>query len=65
VIYVGRYYQHYKGGRYEVLYLGTHTETKESLVIYRSLEYGTVWARPVSSWLEPVNTGTERFSLIS
>ena len=39
-------YRHYKGGRYEVIARATHSESKEELVVYRSLEDGQVWARP-------------------
>lgn len=42
-------YRHYKGGLYEVIDSGvTHTESGEILVVYRSLEDGKVWARPLS-----------------
>jgi len=42
----GRRYRHKKGGRYEVLELGKHSETQEDMVVYRSLDHGTVWVRP-------------------
>lgn len=51
-------YDHYKGGRYEVLTLCTHTETGEKLVIYRSLQFGSVYARPVSQWFDEVTGST-------
>ncbi len=40
-------YQHYKGGRYEVLGLVRHSETLEVMVLYRALygEHG-LWVRP-------------------
>lgn len=50
----GEIYQHYKGGRYEVLSVSPHTETGEELVIYRSLEDGKIWPRPLSMWFEQV-----------
>ena len=48
-------YRHFKGKEYEVLGLATHSETGESLVIYRAL-YGerAVWARPLVMWQEKV-----------
>ena len=48
-------YRHFKGMEYEVLGLATHSETEETLVIYRAL-YGeyTVWARPLAMWEEQV-----------
>lgn len=48
----GRMYQHYNGGIYEVLYLAQHTTTKETLVIYKSLHYGTNYARPLTEWFD-------------
>lgn len=51
---LGRY-THYKQKMYEVLMLAQHSETEETLVIYRCL-YGdySVWARPLSLFIEPV-----------
>lgn len=31
-------YKHYKGGHYQVLGIGEHTETKEKMVVYISLD---------------------------
>jgi hypothetical protein len=30
-------YQHYKGGEYELIGMARHTETREKLVVYKSL----------------------------
>ncbi|NMR24427.1 DUF1653 domain-containing protein [Pseudoalteromonas sp. NEC-BIFX-2020_002] len=48
-------YQHYKGPKYKVFYVATHSETHEQLVIYQALygEFG-MWARPLSMFLETV-----------
>lgn len=32
-------YRHFKGKEYEVLYIATHSETREEMVVYRAL-YG-------------------------
>ena len=48
------YYRHFKGGLYEVLFTAKHSETEETLVIYRSLTGGGNWARPASMWNETV-----------
>ena len=58
-------YKHYKGGTYQVITLSTHTETGEILVIYKSLNFGSHYARPISSWLETTESGSKRFELIS
>ena len=51
---IGRY-RHFKGNEYEVLYLAKHSETLESMVVYRALygEHG-VWVRPAKMWNETV-----------
>ena len=48
-------YRHYKGGEYEVLGVATHSETGESLVVYRPL-YGErgLWVRPLAMFVETV-----------
>ncbi|WP_217875850.1 DUF1653 domain-containing protein [Pseudoalteromonas shioyasakiensis] len=48
-------YQHYKGPKYKVEYVATHSETNEPLVIYQALygEFG-MWARPLSMFTETV-----------
>lgn len=61
-------YRHYKGSLYQVLHTATHSETEESLIVYRCLygEYG-VWVRPLSMFTETVTIeGKEvlRFELI-
>ena len=61
-------YRHYKGNLYQVLHTAQHSETEESLVVYRCLygEYG-VWVRPLAMFAETVTVdGKEipRFELI-
>lgn len=53
-------YRHYKGRDYEVVATATHTETEETLVIYRAL-YGDfgLWARPLSMFIETVTLAGE------
>lgn len=51
---LGRY-RHFKGNEYEVLSIAHHSETMESMVVYRALYGdGTVWVRPAEMWLEKV-----------
>lgn len=49
-------YRHFKGGEYELLYVATHSETMEPMVVYRAL-YGErgVWVRPAHMWFETVD----------
>ena len=42
----GERYQHYKGGIYEIISMATHTETKEIMVVYKSINFGSVYVRP-------------------
>ena len=55
-------YRHFKGNEYEVLYLATHSETMEKMVVYRAL-YGErgVWVRPLSMWNEEITRGGKTF----
>ena len=45
-------YRHFKGDKYLVIDLVTHSETNEKCVLYRKL-YGdmSLWVRPVSMFL--------------
>lgn len=51
---IGGVYKHYKGGMYEVITLANHTETSEPMVIYKSLLFGGVYARPLSMWFDEI-----------
>ncbi|MBR6808290.1 MAG: DUF1653 domain-containing protein [Clostridia bacterium] len=60
-------YRHYKGGVYELLDVARHSETLEKLIIYRNVETGETWARPVHMWNETVEVDGEsvvRFQLV-
>jgi len=48
-------YRHYKGNEYEVIGVGTHTESEEKMVIYKALyaPYET-WLRPYDMFFETV-----------
>lgn len=55
-------HRHFKGNEYEVLYVAKHSETQESMVVYRAL-YGErgVWVRPASMWNETVTRDGQTF----
>lgn len=61
-------YMHYKGNKYKVIELATHTETMEQMVIYQDvLSPDKIWARPLSMWNEEVTLKgktVKRFELI-
>jgi cyclomaltodextrinase / maltogenic alpha-amylase / neopullulanase len=54
-------YRHYKGNKYEVIGIATHSETLEELVVYRAL-YGErgLWVRPLTMFLEEVEVDGKR-----
>jgi len=48
-------YRHFKGNEYEVIYVGRHSETLETMVIYRPLYgEGGIWVRPAAMWNEEI-----------
>ena len=61
-------WQHYKGGRYEIIAMCNHTTTNELLVIYKSKSFNGFHARPYSEWHDEVWNGPHcktRFTLVS
>ena len=49
-------YRHFKGMEYEVIGIARHSETDESMVVYRALYgEGGLWVRPLSMWNEQVD----------
>jgi len=46
-------YKHHKGNIYEFLFIATHSETEEKLVIYRNSE-GKIFARPYDMFFEKI-----------
>lgn len=49
-------YQHFKGNRYELIAVASHSETLEPMVVYRAL-YGErgLWVRPAAMWTEQID----------
>lgn len=51
-------YQHFKGGRYQVLEIAEHTETGEKMVVYKALypeNQGKVYVRPYAMFASEVD----------
>lgn len=56
-----RIYEHYKGNKYQVVAIASHTETLEKMVVYKALYgAGEYWVRPISMWEELIDVGGEK-----
>jgi cyclomaltodextrinase / maltogenic alpha-amylase / neopullulanase len=48
-------YKHFKGDLYEALFVARNSESRgEEFVVYRSIEKGLVWIRPIEMFFEQV-----------
>ena len=70
IIKSGQIWQHFKGGKYQIIAVAKHSETLEDLVIYEAL-YDNVtskcWARPLADFLGTKNIEgkeVQRFKII-
>jgi hypothetical protein len=53
-------YKHYKGGIYDVIGVANHSEILEKMVIYKHLDTGELWVRPLGMFIETVEMGDEK-----
>ena len=55
VLMTGKYYRHFKGNLYRVLYIAKHSETLEDIVVYQAM-YGErgIWVRPKAMFEEVI-----------
>ena len=64
-------YRHYKGGRYEVLGVAWHSESKEELVVYRALDahqepgLPEFWVRPKEMFFDTLKIEGREFERFS
>ncbi len=55
-------YRHFKGNEYEVIGIAKHTETLETVVVYKALyDDGEMWIRPLSMWNETIERDGKTF----
>ena len=65
----GKYYRHFKGNLYRVLYIAKHSETLEDIVVYQAM-YGErgIWVKPKAMFEEEIERdgkSIRRFSPIT
>ena len=62
VLMTGKYYRHFKGNLYRVLYIAKHSETLEEMVVYQAM-YGErgVWVRPKAMFEEIIERDGKSF----
>lgn len=65
----GKVYKHFKGGYSLVLFTAKHSDREEIEVVYKGLNNGKVYARPMDSFVDIVKNAdgvdVPRFSLAS
>lgn len=47
-------YKHYKGSFYKVISIAKHTETKEDMIVYKSIDDKQLWVRPLEIFREKI-----------
>ena len=62
VLMTGKYYRHFKGNVYRVLYIAKHSETLEDIVVYQAM-YGEkgIWVRPKAMFEEIIERDGKPF----
>lgn len=64
----GQIWKHYKGNEYEILILGKHSETAEEMVVYKQVESGAVYIRPLDLFFSEAQwegAAVPRFTFVS
>jgi hypothetical protein len=59
----GEFYKHYKGDTYQIIGDAFHTEDAEVLILYKSVNGKTVYARPYDIFVGSID-GNPRFKKI-
>jgi len=52
---VGKLYRHFKGGLYQVIAVGKHSEDQSKMVVYVNMDQEGTWIRPLEMWNEIVD----------
>ena len=65
MIKIGKY-QHFKGNYYQVLHIGRHSETEESMVVYHPEDRpDDIWIRPLAMFNETISREGKAFKRFS
>lgn len=57
-------FKHYRGGEYQLEHLAKSVDQKSVVVVYRSIQEGFVYTRPVEEFFGKVDHNTNRFELM-
>jgi hypothetical protein len=61
---IGAIYKHFKGGLYEILHNGYSSEDVSLQVIYQCVCTKEVWVRPLTEFLDILEDGRQRFTIV-
>lgn len=57
----GDVFRHFKGNMYEVVAIARDCEDLKEIVVYRNIDKGDVWTRPLDNFLETVTRDGKTF----
>lgn len=60
----GAIYRHFRGGLYTILHNGRSSKNVSLQVIYECVDTKEVWVRPLIEFLDILEDGRQRFTLI-
>lgn len=60
----GALYRHFKGSLYKILHIGYSAEDVSLQVIYECVDTKEVWVRSLTEFLDILEDGRQRFTLI-
>lgn len=61
IIQSGGLYRHFKGNIYEIIAIAKDCEDLKEIVVYRNVEKGDIWTRPLDNFCETVTRDGRTF----